>query len=113
MEVVRNYPSAGARLLETAKLISHLAPIIGSYQENWDGTGYPHGIKGKDIPLESRIIALVDDYVAMTSNRPYRPAIKHDEAIKMIEEKSGQDYDPELVKLFLVLMNKSISMAQV
>jgi len=113
MEIVKSYPSAGARLLETAKLISHLAPIIGSYQENWDGTGYPHGIRGKDIPLESRIISLVDDFVAMTSNRPYRPAIKQEDAIKLIQEKSGKDYDPELVKIFLALINKPISVAQV
>jgi putative two-component system response regulator len=90
-----------------------LAPIISAYQENWDGTGYPHGIKGKDIPLESRIIALVDDFVAMTSDRPYRSAIGQEEAIKMIAQGSGKDYDPELVKIFLALVNKSISVAQV
>ncbi len=113
MEIVKSYPSAGARLLETAKLVSHLAPIIQSYQENWDGTGYPHGLKGEDIPLESRIVSIVDDYVAMTSNRPYRPVMTEDEAIKIIQEHSGKDYDPQLVKAFLSMLNKTISIAKV
>jgi diguanylate cyclase (GGDEF)-like protein len=113
MEIVKGYPSAGARLLETAKLVSQLAPIIGSYQENWDGTGYPHGLRGSDIPLESRIIALVDDFVAMTSNRPYRPTMDEVDALQTIEQRAGKDYDPELVKAFLILVNKQISIAQV
>ncbi len=113
MELIKSYPSAGARLLETAKLVSHLAPIIESYQENWDGTGYPHGLKGEEIPLESRIISLVDDFVAMTSERPYRPILSEAEAIKLIEEHSGKDYDPQLVRSFLALLNKTISIAKV
>jgi len=113
MELVKNYPSAGARLLETAKLVSHLAPIIESYQENWDGTGYPHGLKGDEIPLESRIISLVDDFVAMTSDRPYRPTMTEEEAIRLIEQHSGKDYDPQLVRVFLGLLNKTISIAKV
>ncbi len=76
MEMVKSHPSAGARLLETAKLIARMAPIVEAYQENWDGTGYPFGLKGEEIPLESRIISLVSDFVAMISNRPYRARIK-------------------------------------
>lgn len=113
MEIIKNYPSAGARLLETAKLIAHIAPIISSYQENWDGSGYPHGIKGNDIPLESRIIALVDDYVAMTSDRPYRPALDPEKAVKLIEQQSGKHYDPELVKNFLALLKSNFKVAKV
>ncbi len=113
MEIVKSYPSAGARLLETAKLVSHLAPIIECYQENWDGTGYPHGLKGEEIPLESRIVSIVDDFVAMTSHRPYRQEMSEEEAIRLIEQNSGKDYDPQLVQMFLALFNKAISIAKV
>ncbi len=113
MEIVKSHPSAGARLLETAKLVVRMAPVVEAYQENWDGTGYPLGLKGEDIPLESRIVAIVNDYVAMISNRPYRAGLSEEEALRIIEEKSGKDYDPKLAELFLSLLGHDARIAKV
>ncbi len=113
MEIVKSHPSAGARLLETAKLVVRMAPIVEAYQENWDGSGYPHGLKGEEIPLESRIVAIVNDYIAMISNRPYRAGLSEEEALSLIENKAGKDYDPKLTELFLSLLGHNVNVAKV
>jgi HD-GYP domain-containing protein (c-di-GMP phosphodiesterase class II) len=70
------------------------------HHERYDGKGYPHGLKGKDIPLEARIIAVADTFDAITSDRAYRPAKSPEEALKEIEKVAGTQLDPELVKVF-------------
>jgi HD-GYP domain-containing protein (c-di-GMP phosphodiesterase class II) len=74
--------------------------VIRYHQERWDGSGYPVGLKGKDIPLVARIFAVADVFDALTSNRPYREKISLDEALEYIKEQSGTLFDPDLVQLF-------------
>ena len=78
------------------------ASDIASYHhERWDGTGYPHGIAGEDIPLAARIMAIADVFDALISKRCYKEAIPREEAYKIIEEESGTHFDPKLVEVFL------------
>jgi len=106
-KLVEQSPSLGAKFLEPAKNLHRVATVIEAYHEHYDGSGYPKGLKGEEIPLESRIIALVDAYIAMTSDRPYRKAMSHEEAVKLIQAGASKDWDPRLVKLFLSILQKS------
>ena len=99
-------PQVAAKILEPAKHLHRVATVVESYQEHWDGTGYPRGIKGEDIPLESRIIAVVDAFVAMTSDRPWRKSMSRAEAIANLQKGAGKDWDPRIVKLFLSILEK-------
>ena len=75
--------------------------ITRYHHENWDGSGYPHGLAGLDIPLAARIVALADVYDALTSNRPYKPAFPHAQARETIAAESGRRFDPAMVRAFL------------
>ena len=77
--------------------------IAGAHHEKWDGTGYPAGLSGKDIPLEGRIMAIADVYDALITVRPYKEAYSHEESCKIIEDGSGTHFDPVLVKIFQVV----------
>ena len=77
-----------------------------SHHERWDGTGYPNGLKENEIPLIGRIMAIVDVYDALTSVRPYKPAFPHEEAVQIITEGSGTQFDPALVEVFLQVSNQ-------
>lgn len=88
-----------------------LAPIAGSilkHHEWWNGEGYPLGLRNKQIPLECRILAIADAYDAMTNHRPYRQAMSSEEAAEELKKWSGIQFDPELVPLFLQLMEKNL-----
>ena len=92
------------QLLETVgdkSLLRHAEALTGSHHEKWDGTGYPNGLKEKKIPLQGRIMAIVDVYDALTSHRPHRGRMVHKEVIGIIKELSGTHFDPELINLFL------------
>jgi len=108
MEVIKQTPTTAAKLLEPAKLLQKVGPIIECYQEHWDGSGYPRGLKGDDIPMEARIVSLVDAYVAMTSNRPYRRGLSKQDALKQIQEGAGKEWDPRIVRIFLQLLQKEL-----
>ena len=103
---INQVPHTGAKFLEPSKILSKISPIVEAYQEHWDGSGYPNGIKGDVIPIEARIVALVDAYTAITSDRPYRPAYSHQDAIRIIQEGAGKEWDPRLVKIFVSLLQK-------
>ncbi|MCL2264891.1 MAG: response regulator [Treponema sp.] len=82
--------------LQYAKLFA------GYHHERWDGTGYPYGLKGNEIPLQGRIMAIADVYDALVSKRPYKKAFPHNEAVKIITNNSGKHFDPELIRIFLL-----------
>jgi diguanylate cyclase (GGDEF)-like protein len=103
---INQVPHAGAKFLEPAKVLGKIAGIVEAYKEHWDGSGYPNGLKGDVIPIEARIVALVDAYTAMTSERPYRQAIEHEQALRLIQEGAGREWDPRLVKIFVGLLAK-------
>jgi diguanylate cyclase (GGDEF)-like protein len=106
MEQMKRAPEIGAKILEPSKTLYRVSNIIEFYHEHWDGSGYPKGMKGDEIPLESRIIALVDAYTAMTSDRPYRKKMTKEEAIASIQASAGVKFDPRLVKIFLTILSK-------
>jgi diguanylate cyclase (GGDEF)-like protein len=109
---INQVPHAGAKFLEPAKILAKISPIIEAYHEHFDGSGYPNGIKGDVIPIEARIVSLVDAYTAMTSDRPYRPAYSHEDAMRLIQEGSGKEWDPRLVKIFLSFLKAERQQAE-
>jgi putative two-component system response regulator len=86
--------------------------IAATHHERWDGTGYPHGLRGEDIPLCGRIVALADAYDALTSKRVYKGAFSHDIARSIIVESSGSHFDPSLVEAFLACERQFIEVHQ-
>ena len=90
----------GYRILNTAPNMTEISEIILSHHERWDGLGYPKGIKGEEIPLFSRIIAIADSYDAMTSDRSYRAALSVQIAREEIRKNAGTQFDPELAIFF-------------
>jgi HD-GYP domain-containing protein (c-di-GMP phosphodiesterase class II) len=75
-------------------------PVIRWHHERWDGGGYPDGLKGEEIPLSARILAIVDTFDAMTSDRAYRLALPTERALSIIREEEGRQFDPELLEIF-------------
>jgi diguanylate cyclase (GGDEF)-like protein/PAS domain S-box-containing protein/putative nucleotidyltransferase with HDIG domain len=99
--LVRKHPEAGWRILSSAKEFSDLAKQILYHHERWDGQGYPEGLKGEEIPMEARIIAVADAYDAMSSSRAYRSALKKDDVRKQMALCSGSQFDPFILNMFL------------
>lgn len=98
---IKRHPEIGYRILSTVNDMSQMAEYILYHHERWDGRGYPKGLKGEEIPLVSRIIAIVDSYDAMISERNYRSALSKKVAIAELQKNAGIQFDPELVKLFI------------
>jgi putative nucleotidyltransferase with HDIG domain len=99
--IIKKHPEYGAKVLRASEEISEVASIVRYHHERWDGNGYPDGIKGVEIPLESRIIAVADSLDAMISNRPYRKGLPLETARDEIVKNSGTQFDPEVVRVFL------------
>ena len=100
-ELMKRHPEIGERIARSVPDLVSIAEAILSHHERWDGTGYPRGLKGEQIPLLSRIFAIADTYDVMTNGRPYKKAIPPGEAVKEIEKFASTQFDPELVKLFV------------
>lgn len=101
MEQVKRHVVYGLKMLAHLSGAEVVKTIIATHHEHWDGNGYPRRVKGKEIPLCGRIAAICDVYDALTSDRPYRAAWSHDQAVSYIRERSGTQFDPTLVELFL------------
>ncbi len=101
---VKKHPEVGYRILNSVNEFTELAEHILLHHEWYDGTGYPKGLKGEEIPLEARIIAVVDAYDAMTSERPYRDAMDKKTAIALMKQGAGTQFDPELVDVLLAIV---------
>ncbi|HEX7386349.1 MAG TPA: two-component system response regulator [Castellaniella sp.] len=104
--VMRQHPAIGARILgnHPSGLLHMAATIALCHHEKWDGSGYPQGLAGEDIPQEARIVALVDVFDALTSVRPYKPAWPVEQALTYIREQSGRHFDPALVDALMGCM---------
>ncbi|MCL1941081.1 MAG: response regulator [Synergistaceae bacterium] len=87
--------------MDEGALLHQAEALVGSHHEKWDGTGYPKGLRGTGIPLQGRVMAIVDVYDALTSDRPHRDMISHEEAVEKIKSYSGTFFDPELVRIFM------------
>ncbi|MCS6912661.1 MAG: response regulator [Myxococcales bacterium] len=97
----RTHPAKGKRILEPIPFMAELIPGAFCHHENWDGSGYPQGLMSDRIPLIGRIVAIADTYDAMTSDRSYRKAMRHEVAVAEIERCAGSQFDGELVEVFL------------
>jgi putative nucleotidyltransferase with HDIG domain len=96
-ETMRRHPAIGANVVSHVGSLARLAPIIRSHHERFDGAGYPEGLRGTEIPLEARIVAAVDAYDAMISDRPYRLRMNPDGARQKLRECAGTQFDPDVV----------------
>jgi diguanylate cyclase (GGDEF)-like protein/putative nucleotidyltransferase with HDIG domain len=94
------HASVGADILSAIEFPYPVVPIVRHHHENWDGTGYPSGIKGTDIPIGARILSVVDCFDALTSDRPYRPKLSDADALAILKERRGTMYDPMIVDTF-------------
>lgn len=101
--VMSQHAEIGARIIgeHPSGLLRMARSIALCHHEKWDGSGYPHGLSGEDIPLEARIVAIADVFDALTSERPYKAAWSVDDAIALIQREAGKHFDPALVALFL------------
>ena len=98
---VRSHPEEGARMLELIGTLRIAVPGVLHHHEHWDGGGYPTGRAGGAIPAEARVLAVVDAFDAMTSDRPYRPALTPEAAVAELERCAGAQFDPEVVEVFV------------
>jgi putative two-component system response regulator len=101
---VKQHPEYGARIIAPLRFARDVAPIVRGRHEHWDGSGYPYGLRGEEIPVGARIIAIVDAYDAMTTDRPYRRALTPERAVQRLRTRSGVQWDPELTALFISLV---------
>ncbi|MDV3437969.1 two-component system response regulator [Pseudomonas otitidis] len=101
--VMRQHVSIGAKIIgeHPSGLLRMAQRIALTHHEKWDGSGYPNGLAGEDIPIEGRIVAIADVFDALTSERPYKQAWPVEEAVAFLREQSGQHFDPDLVELFI------------
>lgn len=103
MEIMKRHSEMGVEILgdHPSPLMEMARQVAITHHEKWDGSGYPRGLSGKDIPLVGRITALADVFDALTSERPYKDAWSIEDAISLIKEQSGKHFDPELVEIFM------------
>lgn len=105
-ELFKEHPDKGRRILEPLEFLSSIVPAIYHHHEQYDGTGYPLGLKGEDIPRAARILAVADTYDAMTSDRAYRKALPHEIAIAELRRCAGSQFDPAIVAAFIIEMER-------
>jgi len=108
---IREHPTLGAKILLRLAAFRSAIPYVLYHHERWDGTGYPTGRSGEQIPVEARVLAIADAFDAMTSDRPYRRALSHDEALAEVERCAGTQFDPVLVEIFVELFWESEELA--
>jgi HD-GYP domain-containing protein (c-di-GMP phosphodiesterase class II) len=106
--IMRHHPLIAVELLTPIYYLAPALAIPRSHHEKWDGTGYPDGLSGKNIPLVARLFAIVDVYDALTSDRPYRPAWSRADTIKYISDQSGAHFDPQVVPVFIKMINSDL-----
>lgn len=107
-QIMRQHPDIGARIVEGIPFLQDALPVIRYHQERWDGSGYPLGLRGEQIPLMARLFAVVDAFDALTTERPYRTKISYNEAIDYLKEQSGALFDPEIVSAFADMISQGL-----
>jgi len=99
--IIQQHPTIGRRILEGVGGFQLYLPTVELHHENWNGTGYPHGLRGEAVPLPARIVHVADAYDAMTSSRPYRRAMSSEEALRILQQNAGTQFDPSIVPVFV------------
>jgi putative nucleotidyltransferase with HDIG domain len=102
--VMQRHAEFGAQILSELPALAQYAPIVRAHHERWDGKGYPNNLKGDQIPFEARVVAVADAFHAMISNRPYRPAIAQREAMQILREGRGTQWDTTVVDSMLKML---------
>jgi putative nucleotidyltransferase with HDIG domain len=108
-DIIRRHTIHGAQLVAPIKRLADVAPIIEYSHERYDGSGYPYGLKGEQIPLGARIIGVVDSYSAMMDERPYKKAFSHEDAIDELKRNAGILFDPQVVTTFIYVLNTDMT----
>ncbi len=107
-EIMKQHPITGELICRPLKSLRNVLPIIRNHHEHWNGSGYPDGLRGTDIPLLARVLQVVDVYDALTTERPYKPALEHAEAAQtMRREAAAGLWDPEMVEEYLKVVKKA------
>jgi diguanylate cyclase len=101
---IQRHPELGYQILRSINEFAKLAEYVLAHHERWDGTGYPRSLRGEEIPLQARIIAVADAYDAMTSDRAYRSSLSKEAALGEIEKNAGTQFDPQIAKLFMEII---------
>jgi diguanylate cyclase (GGDEF)-like protein len=105
-ETIKKHPQLGTDIIRPLHLLSGTIPLILHHHERWDGKGYPHGLKGREIPIGARIIAVVDAYRSLTASRPYRKAYSKSSLMKILKRESGTKFDPQVTAALLKILSK-------
>lgn len=104
-DMMKTHPEKGFKIAQSSPELCSIANLVLTHHERWDGRGYPQGLKGENIPLESRIIAIVDSYDVITNDRPYQKARSHQKALQEIKDSAGSQFDPAVVNEFLAIFS--------
>jgi len=107
-KLMMDHPALGASILEPIDVMRNIIPIVKQHHENWDGSGYPDGVKGEDIPLGPRIVKITDYYDAITSVRPYREPLSQEQAFEILSNEAGKLLDPDLTPAFIALARTGV-----
>lgn len=105
-EVIKEHPVLGSNALGSSKALKHIAKFVRYHHEHWDGGGYPEGLKGKEIPLESRILSAADAWDAMRSKRTYRKPLTFNHALAELKDNRGRQFAPKVVDALLNILKK-------
>lgn len=105
-EIMQNHVKVGTRILEPIECFRDLLGVVAQHHERFDGSGYPAGLAGEHISLHARIVAVADAYDALTSDRPYREGVPEQKAIEILQEKSGTQFDPEVVQALITVASR-------
>ena len=106
-QIIRKHPEAAYDMLKNIPYLKGAIAIPWCHHEHWDGSGYPRGLKGKQIPLAARVFTVVDVWDALLSDRSYSKAWPREDVVRHIEENAGKLFDPEIAEEFLRLVNKN------
>ena len=104
--LIEQHPKIGAQILKPLPALKDVVPLVLHHHERWDGGGYPHGLKGDEIPLGAQIVALCDVYHALTSDRSYRPAFSEEKSRAIIRDGIGSEWNSELIETFFAVIDR-------
>jgi putative nucleotidyltransferase with HDIG domain len=107
--LIKMHPTIGSNIVSSIDAYPSLAPTISAHQEKYDGTGYPKGLSGKNIPLGARILGIADAYQAMVEERYYRQARTHEQAVAELQKVKGTQFDPDVMDVFLNVVNSQVT----
>lgn len=103
--LIKMHPTIGSNILSSMDTLPSLVPTISAHQEKYDGSGYPKGLSGNEIPMGARILGIADAYQAMVEDRYYREARTHEEAVTELRKVSGTQFDPDVLDVFIDVVN--------